>query len=366
MNVPFYDLKRYNAQFEAPFRAVFDRFLDSGWYIMGKELEQFEHEFAAYCGVTHCIGVGNGLDALRLILEGYKEMGRLQSGDEVLVASNTFIATILAIKQAGLTPKLVECDASTFNFDIQALKDSVGVKTKAIMPVHLYGSLADMEAINRLADAKGLLVIEDAAQAHGATDEQGRKAGSLADAAGFSFYPTKNLGAMGDGGAVTTNDDSLAQMVRTLRNYGSSSKYVNDYLGINSRLDELQAALLRVKLPVLDADNQKRRTIAAAYDAQIQNPKVQKPALTGADQVFHLYVVGVTDRAHFMEAMNAAGVGTLIHYPKAPHQQGALPELSELSFPVSERLHREVVSLPMSPAMTAQEIQYVIQTVNAY
>lgn len=366
MNVPFYDLKRYNAKFEAQFKEVFDRFLDSGWYIMGKELQQFEQEYAAYCGVEHCIGVGNGLDALRLILQGYKELGRLSKGDEVLVASNTFIATILAIKQAGLTPKLVECQAESFNFDLQALKQSVGPNTKVIMPVHLYGSLSDMEAIKDLASANDLLVIEDAAQAHGAADKHGNRAGSLADAAGFSFYPTKNLGCLGDGGAVTTNDDALASMVRSLRNYGSSSKYVNDLMGINSRLDELQAALLRVKLPALDADNQKRRSIAAAYEEQIKNPKVQKPALTGSDQVFHLYVVRVQDRQGFMAHMDQARVGTLIHYPKAPHQQKALSQLGHLSFPVAELLHKEVVSLPMSPVMTPEEISYVIQTVNTY
>lgn len=366
MRVPFYDLKRYNSKFEQGFRAVFERFLDGGYYIMGQELTAFEQEFAAYCGAQYCVGIGNGLDALRLILEAYKELGRLQDGDEVLVASNTFIATILAIKQAGLTPKLIECQATSYNFDMESLAAGIGPDTKVIMPVHLYGSLSNMERINELAAQHDLLVIEDAAQAHGAMDAQGRKAGVLADAAGFSFYPTKNLGALGDGGAVTTNDASLAEMVRKLRNYGASAKYVNDHVGINSRLDELQAALLRVKLPHLDADNQMRREIALQYEQGIDNSKVLKPQIHDADQVFHLYVVRVSDRETFQDFLAEAGIGTLIHYPIAPHQQQAFPEYHQMSFAVAEQLHREVVSLPMSPAMTQEEIDYVIQTVNAY
>jgi len=366
MRVPFYDLKRYNAQFETVFKEAFNRFLDSGYYILGKELAQFEQEFADYCGVKHCIGVGNGLDALRLVLEGYKKLGKLHSGDEVLVASNTFIATILAIEQAGLTPKLVECNEASFNFDLDALSRAISNQTKAIMPVHLYGSLSNMEAINELAENQQLLVIEDAAQAHGATDRAGNKAGALGHAAGFSFYPTKNLGCLGDGGAVTTNDDQLAEVVRMLRNYGASKKYVNDYVGINSRLDEVQAAILRTKLPSLDADNAKRREIARLYDQQIQNPKLIKPIINAEDQVFHLYVVRVQDRAAFMAAMEVAGVGTLIHYPIAPHKQKALAELNHFNFPVAEALHDQVVSLPISPAMTQEEIDYVINTVNAY
>lgn len=365
--IPFLDLKKINARFEKQFQTEFQSFLDSGYYILGSKVSTFEKEFAAYCGTAHCVGVGNGLDALRLILEGYKVLGRLQTGDEVIVASNTFIATILAIKQVGMTPVLVEADATTFNFDLKNLKESITEKTRAIMPVHLYGQLSPMDEINMLATEANLLVIEDAAQAHGATTYQGKRAGNLADAAGFSFYPAKNLGALGDGGAVTTNDDALALVIRKLRNYGMASKYENEYIGINSRLDEIQAAILSCKLPSLDRDNELRRVVAGRYLSEVKNKKIQLPDFDGSgSHVFHLFVVRVKDRAGFMKYLKENGIGCLIHYPIAPHQQEALSEFKHLHFPISEQIHREVVSIPISPIMTEDQITTVISVLNSY
>ncbi len=365
--IPFLDLHKINSRFEQDFKQRFDEFLDSGYYILGNQLSAFESEFATYCGVKYCVGVGNGLDALRLILEGYKLMGRIKPGDEVLVAANTFIATILAIKQAGLTPVLVEADKDSYNFDLDALSRAIGPKTKAIMPVHLYGELSPMEALKQITETRQLLIIEDAAQAHGASDDKAGKAGNLGDAAGFSFYPTKNLGALGDGGAITTNDDALAGMVRKLRNYGTSSKYINEVAGFNSRLDEVQAAFLRTKLPLLDADNDKRRTIANRYLKEISNRKIGLPRYNGGnDHVFHLFVVRVKDRIAFMEYLKDHNIGCLIHYPVAPHKQQALSEFRELSFPVSEQLHQEVVSIPMSPVLTEEEVSKVVEVLNGY
>ncbi|MCB0457376.1 MAG: DegT/DnrJ/EryC1/StrS family aminotransferase [Flavobacteriaceae bacterium] len=365
--IPFLNLHKINARFEKQFQEVFQIFLDSGYYILGTQLALFEKNFAAYCGVKHCIGVGNGLDALRLILEGYKILGVLSEKDEILVASNTYIATILAIKQAGMTPVLVEAEANTFNFNLEDLDQRISPKTKAIMPVHLYGQTAPMNALNEFANSHNLLLIEDAAQAHGAIFENGKKAGNLGDAAGFSFYPTKNLGALGDAGCVTTNDDALAQVVMKLRNYGSSSKYVNDELGINSRLDELQAALLNVKLSKLDEDNEVRRQIAKRYLSEIKNPKIKLPIWDGSkNHVFHLFVVQVEDRAGFISCITENNIGNLIHYPIPPHQQKALQEFSHLNFPITEKIHREVVSLPISPVMTNIEVTKVIEVINHY
>lgn len=365
--IPFLDLQKINSRFESMLKERFDEFLDSGYYILGNQLAAFEAEFAAYCGTKHCIGTGNGLDALRLILEGYKSLNKLNDADEVLVASNTFIATILAIKQAGLKPVLTETDAATFNFDMEGLKRSITDKTKAIMPVHLYGQLAPMETINALASERNLLVIEDAAQAHGATERTGKKAGNLGHAAGFSFYPTKNLGALGDGGAVTTNDDDLARMVRKLRNYGTSSKYINELPGFNSRLDEIQAAWLRCKLPMLDEDNDRRRAIAMRYLSEIDNTRILLPDHdAGKDHVYHLFVLRVKDRVDFMEYLKENQVGSLIHYPVAPHRQQALTEFAALRFPVCEAIHEEVVSIPMSPVLTETEVTKVITILNKY
>jgi dTDP-4-amino-4,6-dideoxygalactose transaminase len=365
--IPFLDLKAINQRFQEDFQKEFQHFLDSGYYILGNQVKLFEANFARYCETKHCIGVGNGLDALRLILEGYKILGKLKDGDEVLVASNTYIATILAIKQAGLKPILVEADLDTYNFELSALREAVSQKTKAIMPVHLYGQLSPMEAILALSRAHNLLIIEDAAQAHGAMDANGKRAGNIGDAAGFSFYPTKNLGALGDAGAVTTNDDALAETVAKLRNYGSSSKYVNEFLGLNSRLDELQAAFLNVKLPTLDADNERRRNIAKRYLSHIKNKKITLPTYDGSENhVFHLFVVRVESRNEFKDYLDRNGIGHLIHYPIPPHQQQALSEFAHLRFPNTEKIHNEIISLPISPVMTEDEVARVISVLNHF
>ena len=365
--IPFIDIHAINKRFEKSFKNQFQDFLDSGYYVLGNQVSAFESRFADYCETQYCIGVGNGLDALRLILEGYKVLDKLKLGDEVIVASNTYIATIIAIKQAGLKPVLVEVENQTFNFDISALKQAISPSTKAIMPVHLYGQIAPMEAIYSISKSHDLLIIEDAAQAHGATHTNGKRAGNLGHAAGFSFYPTKNLGALGDAGAVTTSDASLATAIKKLRNYGSSSKYVNEFLGVNSRLDEIQASFLSVKLPVLDSDNSERRDIARAYIKGIANPTVVLPACDGSkNHVFHLFVVQVATRDHFQDYLKNKGIGTLIHYPIPPHHQQALKEFATLQFPISEKIHQQVISLPMSPVMTQAQIEKVINVVNAY
>ncbi len=378
--IPFLDLHKINARFETQFQEAFKHFLDSGYYILGNSVAQFEKTFAHYCGVKNCIGVANGLEALRLILEGYKVLGKIKEGDEVIVAANTYIATILAIKQAGLKPVLVDAEADTYGFDISKLEQAVTTITKAIMPVHLYGQITNIDIVTAFAKAHNLLVIEDAAQAHGAKFQISNskpqipndthhflKAGNLGDAAGFSFYPTKNLGALGDGGAVTTNDDALAEVLRKLRNYGASTKYVNELQGFNSRLDELQAAFLLVKLKQLDTDNNRRREIAKTYLTQLFNPKVILPVVPNYEaHVFHLFVVRVKNRNEFMDYMEQHRVGTLIHYPIAPHKQKGLIELNHLIFPVTDILHDTVVSIPMSPVMTDEEVQEVIKVINSY
>lgn len=365
--IPFLDLKAINQRFEAEFQNGFQQFLDSGYYVLGNQVKLFEGNFARFCEARHCIGVGNGLDALRLILEGYKTLGRLKENDEILVASNTYIATILAIKQAGLKPVLVEANINTYNFDFNSLKNSISEKTKAIMPVHLYGQLSPMKEILKISKENNFLVIEDAAQAHGAKTQAGKRAGNLGDAAGFSFYPTKNLGALGDGGAVTTNNDALAEVIKKLRNYGTSSKYVNELLGFNSRLDELQAAFLNVKLPTLDSDNERRRAIAKRYISEIKNEKIILPEYNGSENhVFHLFVVRVENRNEFIDYLDRNGIGHLIHYPIPPHQQQALSDLSHLSFSNTEKIHNKVLSIPMSPVMTKEEVDEVISILNGY
>lgn len=365
--IPFLDLHKINHRFEKEFQDEFTSFLDSGYYILGGNVSAFETEFASFCGTKYCVGVGNGLDALRLILEGYKALGKLKNNDEVIVASNTYIATILAIKQAGLTPVLVEAEAATFNFNLKKLKASISKNTKAIMPVHLYGQLSPMKEINTLAIENSLLIIEDAAQAHGAKNKKGKLSGNLGDAAGFSFYPTKNLGALGDGGAVTTNNEELAIVIRKLRNYGSSSKYVNEYVGFNSRLDDIQAAFLRVKLQKLEEDNNRRIDVAKQYLSEIKNKKITLPSYDGSkNHVFHQFVVQVSEREKFISYLTEKGIGTLIHYPIPPHKQQALSEFSELRFPITEKIHKEVVSIPMSPILSDSDIDKIILVLNSY
>lgn len=367
MKVDFLNLKSVNQRFEPEFQKAYQRFISGGHYILGEDLVRFEKAFAAYCGVKYAIGVGSGLDALRLILEAYKNLGLLKEGDGVVVASNTFIATILAIEQAGLTPILVEVEEESYNFCLKHLEASLTPEVKAILPVHLYGELAPMKEILDLAARKQLLVIEDAAQAHGAKNDLGIKAGALGDAAGFSFYPTKNLGALGDAGAITTNDAALAKQLYSLRNYGSTKKYVHEHLGFNSRLDTIQAAFLQIKLAALDADNQIRQQIASRYLSEIKNPKIKLPNYSGEQaHVFHLFVVQVEEREVFIKYLEQNNIGCLIHYPIAPHKQKALRHLNIKSYPVAERISQHVVSLPMSPVMKRAEVDYVIQVLQNY
>ncbi|EPF69381.1 DegT/DnrJ/EryC1/StrS family aminotransferase [Acinetobacter rudis] len=368
--IPFLDLKNINQQYRAELIEACTQVIDSGWYIGGKYLEQFEQNFAAYCGSQYAIGVANGLDALILTLRAWKELGKLQSGDEVLVPSNTYIASILAISANDLTPILVEPDPQGFNLDPQKIEAAITAKTKVILPVHLYGQLAQMPEIMTIAKKHKLLVLEDAAQAHGA-QIQGLKAGVWGDAAGFSFYPGKNLGALGDAGAITTNDAELAMMLRALRNYGSHEKYKNLVQGVNSRLDEIQAAMLDVKLKYLDVEITQRRAIANVYLTQIENSLIQLPlqnidALTYKQHVWHLFVIQTPHRQALQQYLEAHGVQTLIHYPIPPHQQQAYREWNHLSFPISEQLHSQVLSLPLGPTLSIEDAEKIAQLCNAF
>jgi dTDP-4-amino-4,6-dideoxygalactose transaminase len=364
--IPFLNLKSINEQYTDKLKEAFARVLDSGWYIMGNELNAFEAEFASYCGTQHAIGVANGLDALVLVLRAWKELGKLRAGDEVIVQANTYIASILAITENDLVPVLVEPDPVTFNLDPARVSAAITSKTKAILPVHLYGQLSPMPELLAIAQQHQLLVLEDCAQAHGA-EIDGRRAGNWGDAAGFSFYPGKNLGALGDAGAITTNDDELAQTLKALRNYGSHKKYENLYQGVNSRLDELQAALLRVKLPHLPAETARRQEIALAYRQGIQNPLIVLPAVRDELQhVWHLFVIRTEHRAQLQVWLNEQGVQTLIHYPIPPHQQKAYSSWADLSLPMTEQLHQQVLSLPLDPTMSQQDIQTVIDAVNGF
>ena len=364
MTVPFLDLKAINAQYRDELVAAATRVIDSGWYIQGTEVKAFEEEFADYCGSMHCIGVANGLDALTLTLRAWKEMGKLKEGDEVIVPANTYIASILAITENRLKPVLVEPDEATFNLCPEKTAAAITPNTKAIVAVHLYGQIAPMPELMHLADQHGLLVLEDAAQAHGASIE-GRKAGSWGHAAGFSFYPGKNLGALGDAGAVTTDDEELAKTIRALGNYGSHKKYENLYQGVNSRLDEIQAAMLRVKLRHLDDEIESRRNVAEYYLANIGNPKIQLPAVDNREShVWHLFVVRPAMRNELQQHLAEQGVQTLIHYPMAPHQQQAYKAISKVSLPVTEEIHRSVLSLPMGPHLTPNQLNQVIGALN--
>ena len=334
--------------------------LDKGWFILGDEVKTFEANFANYCGAKHCIGVGNGLDALVLIFKSYIQLGKLQKGDEVIVPANTYIASILAILQADLVPVLVEPRLETYNINPDFIEDKITSKTKAILAVHLYGQLAEMDALINVGYKHNLLMIEDAAQGHGLPFK-----GSHARA--FSFYPGKNLGALGDAGAITTNDDALAKIIASLRNYGSEKKYHNEFIGINSRLDELQAAFLNVKLPHLDADNNKRRSIAKRYLTEIKNKKINLPSWDlSTNHVFHLFVIRTKNRNVLQNYLHENGIETMIHYPIPPHQQKALAHWNLLSFPITEKIHNEVLSLPISPVMTTEEVDFVIEIINKY
>ena len=362
MQVPFLDLGRLHQSIREQLDAAYRRVMDSGWFIMGPELEAFESEFAAYSEVKHCIGVGNGLEALHLLLRAYD----IGPGDEVIVPSNTFIATWLAVSQCGATPVPVEPDVKTHNIDPALVAAAITPRTRAIMPVHLYGQPADMDPINELAVKYGLIVIEDAAQAQG-TRYKGRRAGSLGHAAGTSFYPGKNLGALGDGGAVLTNDDAIAEKVRQLRNYGSKVKYQHDLAGYNSRLDEMQAAFLRVKLAVLDEWNARRREIAFQYSTLLAGADVELPFVPGyAEPVWHLFVIRSKRRDALKAHLEQLGVSTVIHYPTPPHQQACYRDRSVGKFPIADQLASEVLSLPMSPDLRMEEVELVVNALRSF
>lgn len=362
--IPFLDLKAINAQYRDELVAAATRVIDSGWYIQGTEVKAFEEEFADYCGSKHCIGVANGLDALTLSLRAWKEMGKLKEGDEVIVPANTYIASILAITENRLKPVLVEPDEATFNLCPEKTAAAITPNTKAIVAVHLYGQISPMPELMHLADEHGLLVLEDAAQAHGANID-GRKAGSWGHAAGFSFYPGKNLGALGDAGAVTTDDEELAKTIRALGNYGSHKKYENLYQGVNSRLDEIQAAMLRVKLRHLDEEIQSRREVAEYCLSHIDNPNIELPAVGKRENhVWHLFVVRSAQRDVLQQRLAEKGVQTLIHYPVPPHQQHAYKAYSDIALPLTEEMHSSVLSLPMGPHLTMEQASKVIEAVN--
>lgn len=355
MKVPFLDLSRLHRSLREQLDDAYRRVSDSGWFIMGPELEAFESEFACYCEVKHCVGVGNGLEALHLLLRAYG----IGPGDEVIVPSNTFIATWLAVSQCGARPVPVEPNIRTHNIESKACEAAITTRTRAIIPVHLYGQTADMDPINELAASHGLIVIEDAAQAQGAR-YKGRRAGSLGHAAGTSFYPGKNLGALGDGGAVLTNDEAIARKVRTLRNYGSTVKYQHDFAGYNSRLDELQAAFLREKLKVLDNWNSLRRNVASAYATQLRGCSFEIPFVPDySEPVWHLYVIRSKFRDSVKAYLESNGVSTVIHYPTPPHRQACYLEYAGHSLPISEALSSEVISLPMSPDLREEELMQV-------
>ncbi|ENV13640.1 DegT/DnrJ/EryC1/StrS family aminotransferase [Acinetobacter schindleri] len=368
--ISFLDLKQINHQYAEELKAACNRVIDSGWYIGGQELEKFEQNFADYCETKFAIGVANGLDALILTLRAWKELGKLKDGDEVIVPANTYIASILAVTANHLIPVLVEPDENSFNISIEAIRAAITPKTKVILPVHLYGQLANMSAIMQIAQQHNLLVLEDSAQAHGA-EVEGKKAGNWGDAAGFSFYPGKNLGALGDAGAITTNDAELAQTLKALRNYGSYEKYKNLFVGVNSRLDEIQAAMLDVKLKYLDDETQNRRQIANLYMAEINNPlielpKVNKDVLNDQQHVWHVFVIRSKYRMELQKYLAENGVQTLIHYPIPPHKQQAYEEWNDLSYPVSEQIHAEILSLPMGPTLTVEDAEKVIQLCNEF
>ena len=378
--IQFLDLKKINAPYETAFYEKLKLVLEKGWYILGNEVALFENNFANYCGTKYCVGVGNGFDALVLIFKGYIQLGKLQKGDEVIVPANTYIASILAILEADLIPVLVEPKLETYNLNPDLIPEKITSKTKAILAVHLYGQLAEMDAINEIAWQNNLIVVEDAAQAHGAvsplTPEGGIKelqkptqSGAMG-ACAFSFYPGKNLGALGDGGAVTTNDAELAKVIQSLRNYGSEVKYRNEYVGVNSRLDELQAAFLNVKLPNLDKENNVRKAIAKRYLSEIKNDKIILPTLSSSgtkqSHVFHLFVIRTEKRNELQQYLLENGIQTMIHYPIPPHKQKAFLAWNDLSFPITEKIHSEVLSLPISPVLTVEEVRFIISILNNY
>lgn len=360
--IKFLDLYKINERLRKEINDKIAQVLDKGWYLLGKETENFEQNFAKYCGVKHCIGVANGLESLNLIIRGYG----FAQGDEIIVPANTYIASILAISENGCTPILVEPDINTYNINPDLIEKKITSKTKAIMVVHLYGQAVQMQKIWALAQKYNLKIIEDSAQAHGAK-YQNKRVGSLGDASGFSFYPGKNLGCVGDGGCVTTNDDELAQKIKALRNYGSHKKYHNVFIGMNSRLDEIQAGILDIKLKFLDEDNQKRKEIAKYYRKNIKNSSIILPNVYAEDaHVWHLFVVRTKQRDNFQKYLLDNEIQTIIHYPIPPHKQECYKLWNNLSYPITEEIHKSVLSLPISPVMSDDEVRKVVEVVNEY
>lgn len=364
--INFLDLKKINAQYRDEIVESMTRVLDSGWYIAGNELNHFEKKFADYCNVTHCIGVANGLDALNLVLRAWIELGKLKKGDEVIVQANTYIASILAITENELTPILVEPDQNSYNLSPEIVRKAITKKTRAILPVHLYGYISPMKEICQIAKEHNLLVLEDCAQSHGAEIE-GRRAGSWGHAAGFSFYPGKNIGALGDAGAITTNDNELADVLKALRNYGSHKKYCNIYQGVNSRLDEVQAAILQVKLKYINEETKKRREIAKLYLNNISNELIKLPVCGDENNhVWHLFVITTPKRDELQAWLLEKGIQTLIHYPIPPHKQQAYKKWNHKCYPVTEDIHKTIISLPLDPTMSEASIESVIKAVNDF
>jgi len=364
--IPFLDLKGINGQYRNELIEACISVIDSGSYIRGEQGTMFEAEFSEFCGTKYCVGVGNGLDALSLVLRAWKELGIIKDGDEVIVPANTYIASILAITENRLVPVLVEPDPLTYNIDVTKINSVITSKTKVIMAVHLYGHMANMPKIMEIAKRADLLVLEDSAQAHGAIIDN-NKAGSWGDASGFSFYPGKNLGAIGDGGAVTTNNEELSNIIRALSNYGSYERYKNIYQGVNSRLDEIQSAMLRVKLRHLNLEISRRREIAAAYLNGINNVEIVLPVWTLKEQhVFHLFVIQTDNRDNLAEHLRENKIASLVHYPIAPHKQDAYRSSLSVSLPVTESIHDRVLSLPISPTLTDSQVNEIIKVVNKY
>jgi dTDP-4-amino-4,6-dideoxygalactose transaminase len=370
--IPFLDLKGINAQYRDELIEACTKVIDSGWYIQGNECQSFEKEFAKYCGSKYAIGVANGLEALTLILRAYKELGVMKDGDEVIVPSNTYIASILAISENNLAPVLVEPDINTYLIDSSKIEEKITSKTKAILPVHLYGQTCQMDEINAIAKKYNLKVIEDSAQSHGAYFGE-KRSGNLGDASGFSFYPGKNLGALGDGGAVTTNDKELANAIKALGNYGSHKKYENLYKGVNSRLDEIQAAMLRVKLRYLDKEIDRRRVIASYYIENITNPNIILPIKNSKlkiqnykNHVWHLFVIRTKKRDELQKYLQDNSLQTLIHYPLAPHKQEAYKEWNNEACPISEQIHNEVLSLPISGIQSLEDTKKIVKVLNEF
>lgn len=364
--IPFLDLKETNMPYQSEIEEAVLSVVRSGWYILGDQVKSFERAYAQYCGTANCIGVGNGLDAISLILKSYKELGVLKDGDEVLVPANTYIASILAVSSSGLVPVLVEPDINTYNIDPEKIGDKVTSRTKAILAVHLYGLVSPMNELKEIARKYNLKLIDDAAQAHGAAYYE-QKVGSLCDATAFSFYPTKNLGALGDAGAVTTDDSELAAIVRALANYGTTSKYINKYKGENSRLDEIQAAVLAVKLKYLDKEVQARQNIASFYLRNIQNELIALPRVEQIEQhAFHLFVVRCHERDRLQQYLSDKGIRTEIHYPLPPHKQEAYKEWNSLSYPVSEKIADQIISLPLHISLKNEEVIRICSALNEF